>query len=367
MDTVFPLGFPGPTALYLSLYVGTLAVHAVLMSYVLAGTGYVAALAMRRRDPDGTADPAARVIADWLPFALGTAITAGVAPLLFLQILYKESFYTANLLLFHRWMAMVPVLVVGFYLLYLIKSRTAQRWPRPARVAVAASALGCFVFAAWSWTGNHLLSLDRARWAALYTTSGVPTPGADMLCRLGLWLAGAVPVMAVIAGWQLRSRAARSGESHAAHHRARRRLAALALAGVAASAALGLAYARMLDVPARAALTGSMATPYLVALGLGLVAQSAAWIHLWRARQWSRAALILASAGMALAVLGTAVVREAVRLAGVDVPALAAVHARVAASGGIVAFFVFLVINAALIAWCLRATRRALRAPGAPE
>jgi hypothetical protein len=64
-------------------------------------------------------------------------------------------------------------------------------------------------------------------------------------------------------------------------------------------------------------------------------------------------------------VIGTSLAREAVRLAALDAhgPGLAAVadaQARAASSGGIVAFFVFLAINTALIAWCLRATRRAL-------
>ena len=42
MDTPFPFGFPPPTAFYLALYIGTLVVHVVFMSYVLAGTGYLA-------------------------------------------------------------------------------------------------------------------------------------------------------------------------------------------------------------------------------------------------------------------------------------------------------------------------------------
>lgn len=357
----------GASALYLALYLGTLCLHAVLMSYVLAGSGYVAAatvLGARERDPAAhvLGDPVTRVLRDWLPFGLGTAITAGVAPLLFLQILYKESFYTANLLLFHRWMAMVPVLIAGFYLLYVGKSKAAQDGPRLVRAIAAVGAFLCFGFAAWSWTGNHMVALDRTRWLALYTSTGVPVPSLAMLARLGTWLAGSAPIMAVIVGWQLRRPADSAGGDGGgdAHRRARRRLAVIALAGLALSAGFGINHAYLLDQGARAALR-SAAMVFLAPLGLGMALQGAAWLRLASAGAWSRAALIMASVGAGLAVIGTALAREVIRMAAVDFPREAAAHARAAESGGIVAFFVFLVVNTGLIVWCLRATRRALR------
>jgi hypothetical protein len=346
----------GASALYLVLYLATLGLHAVLMSYVLAGSGYVAAVTVLG---DRERDPAARVLIDWLPFGLGTAITAGVAPLLFLQILYKESFYTANLLLFHRWMAMVPVLIAGFYLLYVNKSKSAHDGPRLVRVGAAVGAFLCFGFAAWSWTGNHLVSLEQASWVELYTSSGVPVPSLAMLCRLGMWLAGSAPIMAVIVGWQLR-RLDGGGDGGDAHRRARRRLAVLALAGLALSAGLGINHAYLLDEKQRAALV-SDAVVFLAPLVPGMVLQAVAWLRLARAGAWSGAALSMAAAGAGLAVIGASLAREVVRLAAVDFPRAAAEHARAAESGGIVAFFVFLVINTVLVAWCVRATRRALR------
>jgi hypothetical protein len=358
----------GASALYLALYLGTLGLHAVLMSYVLAGSGYVAAavvLGARDRDPAARVldDPVARLLRDWLPFGLGTAITAGVAPLLFLQILYKESFYTANLLLFHRWMAMVPVLIAGFYLLYVVKSKAAQDGPRLWRTIVSlgapVGAFLCFGFAAWSWTGNHMVALERTRWLELYTSTGVPVPSLAMLMRLATWLAGSAPIMAMIAGWQLR----RLDDGSDQHRRARRRLAVIALGGLALSAGFGSYHAFLLDEGARAALR-SAAIVFLAPLGLGMALQAGAWLALARAGAWSRAALGMASVGAGLAVIGTALAREVVRLASVDFSREAVAHARAAESGGIVAFFVFLVINTGLIVWCLRATRRALAEKG---
>src|SRR5262245_4673257 len=63
----------------LALYVATLALHAVFIGYVVAGTAYAVVQALRRAD-----DPLAATVRDRLPFMLGCGITAGVAPLLFI-------------------------------------------------------------------------------------------------------------------------------------------------------------------------------------------------------------------------------------------------------------------------------------------
>ena len=209
---------PTATWVYLAFYILTLFVHFVFMAYVLGGGVYLLfagaatsdsrtneksrANANRRanstslehttdprpstpspsqgegrgegsdhQQPPTSTNPITALIRDWMPFAISAAITAGVAPLLFIQILYRHRFYTANLLLLHRWMAIVPVLIVAFYLAYVIKSGRFERMRTYWRVAISGIVAGCFLFVAWSWTENHLLSLDRARWESFYVES----------------------------------------------------------------------------------------------------------------------------------------------------------------------------------------------------
>ena len=147
--------------LYVALFAVTLALHALLIGAVVGGTGYAAIAALRR-----TPDPIADVVRAWLPIGLGLAITAGVAPLLFVQVLYQDAFYTANLLRGPRWLAIVPALIAGFYLLYVHK----RGWgaTRVHRAGVLALALGAFGFVAWSWSTNHRLMLDDAAWQLVY-------------------------------------------------------------------------------------------------------------------------------------------------------------------------------------------------------
>ena len=172
MTLPFPFNLPAPTAFYLTLYVLTFALHQAFMHYVLAGSLYVAwTTTFPGRGTVSRHDqPIAATLRDWQPFLLSAAITAGVAPLLFIQIVYQKQFYTANLLLWWRWMIVVPVLIVAFYLLYLLKSKLMARWPRAVRSLVAIGTAACFVFVGFCWTANHLLSVNESRWPQVYVT-----------------------------------------------------------------------------------------------------------------------------------------------------------------------------------------------------
>src|SRR5688500_20400233 len=78
----------------LALYIATLALHAVFIGYVVAGTAYGLVQTVRRAD-----DAVATTVRDRLPFMLGCGITAGVAPLLVIQRMHQQRGYTATQLL----------------------------------------------------------------------------------------------------------------------------------------------------------------------------------------------------------------------------------------------------------------------------
>ena len=139
-----------------------------------------------------------------MPFALSGAITAGVAPLLFVQILYRQQFYSANLLLGWRWMVVIPVLVIAFYLLYVVKSKVVSQLALPVRLGLSVSVAACFLFVAFCWTANHLLSLDRPSGPRLMVLGDAVRSMRALLLRLLTWVAGTFPTMSILASWQLR-------------------------------------------------------------------------------------------------------------------------------------------------------------------
>lgn len=274
---------------YLPLYLVTLALHAVFVSYLVGGTLYVlfASAAARRRDRPRS--PLASHIASWLPLTMGAAITAGVAPILFLQLLHQRAFYTANLLLGPVWFAMIPSLIAGFYLLYLHKSRPLLR---PALVLGLAAL--CFTVVACLWSWNHRVMTTPEQWAASYASSVPAVYGLSWLPRAPLWLGGMLAQFAVIALWQATRLAdERAAEAAPADENAPPcptpifLLAALALAG----RALSILGAALLGWPG-ALLDGE---PLVLLLTLATALDVAAWIllalrHAARARVHASAA-----------------------------------------------------------------------------
>lgn len=376
MSDLFPFGFPGPTALYLTLYIVTLVLHVLPMGYVLAGTALVAGRALwnlvGRAPGDGLAEA---VLRDWLPFFLGAAITAGVAPLLFLQILYKEGFYTANLLLMHRFMALLPALIVGFYLLYVQKTEWL-RGARPVlRLAVSGGALACFVFVAAAWTENHLLALrGPATWVPFYASKQLFYSDPAFWPRLGVWLGGALPVMATIVATQiawLRRRAAEAPVGAGAGGQApavagnigfeTARLSACAMAGLVVAGICALSYPQ--QAVNAAVLWSPLCRAYVFGGSVGVMLQIAGWWRMRRTSQTGTGALWLLWIGMVLTVVAVAVAREALRLASLDVTALYAQHDSAAQQGGSIAFMILMLLNAAGVGWCVRQVARAAANP----
>jgi hypothetical protein len=322
---------------YLALYLVTLALHAAFVSYLVGGTGYVLAGSLRARRRAGDRSPLVALIASWLPLAMGAAITAGVAPLLFLQLLHQRAFYTANLLLGPIWFAMIPALIAGFYLLYLHKSRPAFH---PG--AVLGIALACFAVVACLWSWNHSVMTTPESWTAAYRDSVPATYGPGWLARFPLWLGAMLAQFATVALWQAVHLHARSAVPT-------RALAIIALGG------------RVLSITG-ACLLGwhrHLGEPLTLALVVVTAADAALWLWL-AARQRnaasppSRRALVLLTATTGLALCLAVLVREQARL-----PQLRRLPAAVHNAGGAWLFALF--VGLALIAFAMifRAVRNA--------
>jgi hypothetical protein len=308
-------------SLWLALYLLSFALHAVFVSYVAAGTGYALVAAVRR-----SADPIAERTRDWLPFMLGAGITAGVGPLLFVQLLYQRRFYTANLLMGPRWGAVVPALIVGFYALYLAKASEHRR-----RLALAVGT-ACFAFVAWSWTELHQVMLDDTAWRAMYAAGERFHFDADIVPRLATWLGAMLALFATVAAWP-------------ATATERRRLAGLALAGFIVcgiTSAASVIIDREFD----------QAHGWTYLLAAAAVVAALAWG--WTARQPDGPGLGTATSATALALIAGSVVREAPRLELLERSRATAID-----SGGLPIFVLTLVVGIAAITWVVRTAARA--------
>lgn len=358
-QAVFPFNLPFPTNAYAILYIVTLIAHVYFMAYVLAGSVYLAWTGIRGRlDRRRPCDDLATILRDWLPFALSGAITAGIAPLLFVQVLYQEEFYTANLLSFHRGMAIVPVLIVAFYLLYLLKSHRLERRAALSGV-IAVFAASAVLFTAWFWVENHLLSIDRGSWVEQYETNAVFYADTAIAPRLVFWIASAFPTAAVLILWQIRSSA--SGISGDSSPHAVRRSAAMALAALPVSFVFGAIAVSVGRSGGTFARTWPNTAPYVCLALIGVVVQAYALIAIAKKSLATRAMLVGLTIGNAAAWVGMIVMREHVRLDRLPLEGLLERHQEIGKSGGLWVFLVFAVITIGVVATIFRVVSSALR------
>lgn len=365
MSSVFPTGLPFATAFYLTLYLATWALHWAFMHYVAAGSLWVFGAAVEDAVLGGEVwrRPMKRTLLSWLPFMLSGAVTAGVAPLLFMQILYAVPFYTANLLLSWIWMLIVPALIALFYLFYLLQAFSDREGFAWVRVGLAAAAVGCIVLTGGLWSTNHLLAnAPVERWTAAYAGEASLFDWPPILARAMVWLGLSFPGMAMIAGWQLLA-----GDYEEDEHSSGRMLALTALGGLVLFAIGCFTVYSQLAPVAQQTIMSPFAIPYVLALAVGIVLLAAAWLWTAIVRRLAWPTLAAATAGYLTTLLSLAVVREAIRLGTLGYESFQAIHARAAEVEGFWVFVFFAGLNGGLIACCVWLIARYAGQSPAPE
>jgi hypothetical protein len=89
--------------------------HFVAMNIML-GAGFIAFAAPFWRGNDVL--PLNAHIAKTLPYSIAFTINLGVAPLLFLQVLYGQFLYTSSVLMAVYWLSIIGLLIISYYAAY---------------------------------------------------------------------------------------------------------------------------------------------------------------------------------------------------------------------------------------------------------
>lgn len=333
----FPFDLPMTSLTYMLLYLVTFVTHHLSMHFVVAGClTIVGASVWYRTDQDALlANPVIKVLRDWMPFGLSAAITFGVAPLLFVQILEPYNFYTANLLLGWRWMVVIPALIAAFYLLYVLKSKWFERLAWWQRALVAAVNAGLFVFIGFCWTANHLVSSQPDAWPESFASGVLPVAVMQVVSRSLVWLSVAFVSMSTVVTAQLaylREGTATDEDLPTVGWLRWLALAGLGLFALASLTAIGV------SIPGFAAVNNISGYLWLV---LGIVLWGGQ-IALWHsgAMATSRSWIGLRLGLLAGMLFCGAVVRELIRVASIDFAALIPKHEE---AGEVQGFSLFLI------------------------
>lgn len=165
VPTLGPNPLPAPYWVFELLLLVTFVLHIFAVNFTMGG-GVLALTARWRYRKQEKGSRMFLDVAKLLPILLPAAITLGVAPLLFVQVLYGRFLYTSSIVMAWPWLLVLACLVVAYYGFYFV-SYQGKRHPSMAGIvmllSVALIALIGFVF-----SNNLTLSQTPSRWGAKY-------------------------------------------------------------------------------------------------------------------------------------------------------------------------------------------------------
>lgn len=103
----------------------TFAIH-IALANILVGGGLLTLYLRLRNGENATISP----VTDRLPTMFALTVNFGVAPLLFLQVLYGHFFYVSATLSAAWWLSIIALLILGYYAFYINQHRQKALPPK---------------------------------------------------------------------------------------------------------------------------------------------------------------------------------------------------------------------------------------------
>jgi hypothetical protein len=145
----------------------TFPLHVIMMNAML-GTAMVALYGRFRKEEIW--HRLSEELAKALPLIVAFTINFGVAPLLFVQVLYGQFIYTSSILMGAFWLSIILLLIVAYYCTYLFDFKfkalgNAGKW-------VIGLAVLIFLGIAFLFSNNMTLMLRPDEWVRYFQNSG---------------------------------------------------------------------------------------------------------------------------------------------------------------------------------------------------
>lgn len=98
------------------------------------------------------------------PYTIAFAVNMGVAPLLFVQVLYGHFIYSSSILMATWWLSIIVLLILAYYSAYLYDFKYDQLGA--LKIIAAAFPVAVMLFIAFLFTNNMTLMLQPEKWTA---------------------------------------------------------------------------------------------------------------------------------------------------------------------------------------------------------
>lgn len=166
-----PVPLPAPGWLLWFLLMLTFVLHILAMNFVLGGSIIGGVTRWRAGSTDGSPQLALfRWLSKAMPVAVAATITLGVAPLLFVQVLYGRLFFASSVLMAWFWFAVIPLLILAYFTAYLLAFQGDRLGARELPSAWLMA--GLFVVIGFIYSNNMTLMLRPEAFAQIYRADG---------------------------------------------------------------------------------------------------------------------------------------------------------------------------------------------------
>jgi hypothetical protein len=109
-------------------------------------------------------------LAKALPFLVAFTINLGVAPLLFVNVLYGHLLYTSTVLMGLFWLAVIPLLIIAYYLAYIYDFRFTKLGS--LATAFIAIVLLLLLTVGFIFSNNMTMMISPATWVRWFANPG---------------------------------------------------------------------------------------------------------------------------------------------------------------------------------------------------
>jgi hypothetical protein len=148
-------------------FILTFVLHLLFMNAML-GTGIIALVKSLKSTQQDLS--IAKEISLKLPYTIAFAINMGVAPLLFIQVLYGNFIYTSSVLMGWYWLLIIGILIIAYYSAYLFDFKfDALGSTRSIFIAVCVILM---LLIAFLFTNNITLMLTPEKWTRYFSNAG---------------------------------------------------------------------------------------------------------------------------------------------------------------------------------------------------
>lgn len=162
-----PIALPAPIWLLKFLLLLTFTLHILAMNFTVGG-GFIAVVSefVGKKKKNQNHLELSRSISKILPPLTAFTITLGVAPLLFLQALYGQFFYTSTILIAWPWLSVIALVIIAYYGYYIYSFRWEKLNGKRTWLVLISATL--FAIVGLIYVNNIILMLTPQKWGQMY-------------------------------------------------------------------------------------------------------------------------------------------------------------------------------------------------------